>query len=44
MPKSLTGANEKLQHSLSTRKIKSTVYTLPKVICKPEDWVATEDK
>ena len=24
MPKSLTGANEKLQHSLSTRKIKST--------------------
>ena len=41
------GTTEKLQHVLRSYKIKSTLYTesnLHKLLCKPKDRVATEDK
>ena len=41
------GTSEKLQHILGSHKVISTFYTentLHKFLCKPKDWVATEDK
>ena len=41
------GTSEKVQHILESHKIRSTFYiekTLRKLLCKPKDWVATEDK
>ena len=41
------GASEKLQRILRFHKIRSTFYneiTLHKLLCKPKDGVATEDK
>ena len=41
------GASEKLQQILGSHKIRSTFYTertLHKLLCKPKDWVTTEDK
>ena len=41
------GTSEKLQHTLISHKIRSTFYTektLCKLLCKPKDQVATEDK
>ena len=41
------GTSEKLWHILSFYKIRSTFYTektLCKLLCKPDDWVATEDR
>ena len=41
------GTSEKLQHILRSNKIISTFYiesTLRKLLCKPKDSVATEDK
>ena len=43
----LEGTSEKLQHILRSHKIRSTFYTentLCKLLCKPKDRVATEDK
>ena len=40
------GTGEKLLRMLSSHKIRSTFYTektLCKLLCKPKDWVATED-
>ena len=41
------GASEKLQHIHRSHKIRSTFYTertLHKLLCKPKERVATEDK
>ena len=41
------GTSEKLRRILRSHKIRSTFYTespLRKILCKPKDWVATEDK
>ena len=41
------GTSEKLWRILRSHKIRSTSYTgntLCKLLCKPKDWVATEDK
>ena len=41
------GTSEKLGHILRSHKIRSTFYTentLHKLLCKPKDGVATEDK
>ena len=41
------GTSEKLWSILKSHKIRSTFYTknsLHKLICKPKDWVAAEDK
>ena len=41
------GTREKLRRILRSHKIRSTFYTgntLPKLLCKPKDQVATEDK
>ena len=41
------GTSEKLRRILRSHKIRSTFYTektLPKLLCKPKDPVATEDK
>ena len=41
------GTSEKLRHILRSHKIRSTFYTektLRKLLCKPKDQVATEDK
>ena len=41
------GTSEKLRRILRYHKIRSTFYTektLRKPLCKPKDWVATEDK
>ena len=41
------GTSEKLQRILRSHKIGSTFYTentLRKLLCKPKDWAATEDK
>ena len=41
------GASEKPRFILRSHKIKSTFYTettLRKLLCKPKDWIATEDK
>ena len=43
----IEGTSEKLQHILRYHKIGSTFYTeniLHKLLCKPKDQVATEDK
>ena len=40
------GTGEKLRRILSSHKIRSTFYAekaLCKLLCKPKDWVATED-
>ena len=41
------GTSEKLWRTLRSHKIRLTFYTeitLHKLLCKPKDWVATEDK
>ena len=41
------GSSKKLRRLLRSHKINSTFYnekTLRKILCKPEDWVAAEDK
>ena len=41
------GSSKKLRRLLRSHKISSTFYTektLRKILCKPKDWVATEDK
>ena len=41
------GTSGKLQHILRSHRIRSTFHTestLHKCLCKPEDWIATEDK
>ena len=41
------GTSEELRRILKSHKIRSTFYTknpLHKLICKPKDWVAAEDK
>ena len=43
----IEGTSEKLRHILRSHKIRSTFYTentLHKLLCKPKDQVATEDK
>ena len=43
----IEGASEKLWHILRSYKIRSIFYTenaLHKFLCKPKDWIATEDK